>query len=77
MEKYNLDITASDIGEIVEMIRVQHLKMHTEPFARKIGVKETLLLTVEEGRGPHGVLLLKKINDAFPNIKVTLNVELK
>jgi hypothetical protein len=77
MEKYNLDITASDIGEIVEMIRVQYLKIHTEPFARKIGVKETLLLTVEEGRGPHGVLLLKKINDAFPNIKVTLNVELK
>jgi hypothetical protein len=77
MEKYNLDITASDIGEIIEMIRVQYLKIHTEPFARKIGVKETLLLTVEEGRGPHGVLLLKKINDAFPNIKVTLNVELK
>ena len=77
MAKYNLDITASDIGEIIEMIRVQYLKIHTEPFARKIGVKETLLLTVEEGRGPHGVLLLKKINDAFPNIKVTLNVELK
>ena len=77
MEKYNLDITASDIGEIIEMIRVQYLKIHTEPFARKIGVKETLLLTVEEGRGPHGVLLLKKINDAFPNVKVTLNVELK
>jgi hypothetical protein len=77
MEKYNLDITASDIGEIIEMIRVQYLKIHTEPFARKIGVKETLLLTVEEGRGPHGVLLLKKINDTFPNIKVTLNVELK
>ena len=69
MAKYNLDITASDIGEIIEMIRVQYLKIHTEPFARKIGV--------EEGRGPHGVLLLKKINDAFPNIKVTLNVEIK
>ncbi len=75
MEKYTLDITAQDIGEMIEMIRVQYLKIHAEPFSRKIGVKEKLLLTVEEGRGPHGVLLLKKINDTFKNIRVKLIVE--
>lgn len=75
MAKYELDITAEDFGEIIEIIRVQHFRMHAEPFARKIGMKEKVLLSVEEGRGPHGFLTLKKINDAFPNVKVTFTVE--
>jgi hypothetical protein len=75
MERYTLDITAEDIGEVIEMIRVQYLKIHAEPFARKIGIKENLLLTVEEGRGPHGFLVLKKINDTYSNVKVTIQVE--
>jgi hypothetical protein len=49
--------------------------MHAEPFSKKIGMKEKVLLSVEEGRGPHGFLTLKKINDAFPNVKVTFTVE--
>lgn len=76
MEKYTLDITAQDIGEMIEMIRVQYLKIHAEPFAKKIGVKEGLLLTTEEGRGPHGILLLKKVNDTFNNVRVKLVVEI-
>lgn len=75
MAKYELDITAEDFGEIIEIIRVQHFRMHSEPFAKKIGMKEKLLLIVEEGRGPHGFLALKKINDVFPNVKVTFTVE--
>lgn len=76
MEKYTLDITPQDIGEMIEMIRVQYLKIHAEPFAKKIGVKEGLLLTTEEGRGPHGILLLKKVNDTFNNVRVKLVVEI-
>jgi ribosome-binding protein aMBF1 (putative translation factor) len=76
MEKYTLDITSQDIGEMIEMIRVQYLKIHAEPFAQKIGVKESLLLTVEEGKGPHGILLLKKVNDTFKNVRVKLVVEI-
>jgi len=74
MNEYTLQLSAEDIGEIITIIRVQHLKMHTEPFARKIGIKEKLLLTVEEGRGPHGLLVLKKIDSAFHNIKVSINI---
>ena len=53
MEEYTLDYTPKDIGDIIEMIRIQHLKLHAEPFAKKIGFKEKALLTAEEGRGPH------------------------
>ena len=76
MEEYTLEYTPEDIGEIVEMIRIQHVKLHAEPFSRKIGMKEKALLTVEEGRGPHGMLALKKINEAFPNINVSLIVKI-
>ncbi len=76
MEEYSLDYNAKDIGEIIEIIRIQHLKLHAEPFANKIGIKEKALLTAEEGRGPHGMLILKKINEAFPNLSVSLSVKL-
>lgn len=77
METYTLDLTASDIGEIIEMIRVQHLRIHAEPFAKKLGIREKLLLEVEEGKGPHGFLVLKKINDTYKNIDISLKVEIK
>tara|TARA_R110001592_G_scaffold85820_5_gene253469 strand:+ start:2433 stop:2666 length:234 start_codon:yes stop_codon:yes gene_type:complete len=76
MEEYTLDYTPKDIGDIIEMIRIQHLKLHAEPFAKKIGFKEKALLTAEEGRGPHGMLVLKKINERFPNVKISLIVRL-
>jgi len=76
MEEYILDYTPEDIGEIVEMIRIQHIKLHAEPFAQKIGMKEKALLTVEEGKGPHGMLALKKINETFPTISVSLIVKI-
>jgi hypothetical protein len=74
METYQVDATPEDIGEIVQMIRIQHLRMHVDPFAEKIGVKPKVVIQVEEGRGPHGLLLLKKIADTFPSVKVTLDV---
>ena len=77
MSKYLVDITPEDIGEIIQMIRIQHFKMHVDPFAEKIGVKPKVLIQVEEGRGPHGLLLLKKISEIFPSIGVSLEVEFK
>jgi ribosome-binding protein aMBF1 (putative translation factor) len=75
MTEYELDLTSEDLGEIIEIIRVQHFKLHAEPFAKKIGLKENVLLSVEEGRGPHGLLALKKVNEAFHNVKVTFKVQ--
>jgi hypothetical protein len=77
MSKYIVDITPEDIGEIIQMIRIQHFKMHVDPFAEKIGVKSKVVIQAEEGRGPHGILLLKKINDVFPTIGVSLEIEFK
>jgi ribosome-binding protein aMBF1 (putative translation factor) len=76
MTEYELDLTSEDLGEIIEIIRVQHFKLHAEPFAKKIGLKENVLLSVEEGRGPHGLLALKKVNEAFHNVKVTFKVQI-
>lgn len=77
MSKYLVDITPEDIGEILQMIRIQHFKMHVDPFAEKIGVKPKVVIQAEEGRGPHGLLLLKKISDTFPSISISLEVEFK
>jgi DNA-binding XRE family transcriptional regulator len=74
MEAYQVDATPEDIGEIVQMIRIQHLRMHVDPFAEKIGVKPKVVIQVEEGRGPHGLLLLKKIAETFPSVKLTLEI---
>ena len=74
METYQVDATPEDIGEIVQMIRIQHLRMHVDPFAEKIGVKPKVVIQVEEGRGPHGLLLLKKIAETFSSVKLALEV---
>ena len=74
METYQVDATPEDRGEIVQMIRIQHLRMHVDPFAEKIGVKSKVVIQVEEGRGPHGLLLLKKIAETFPSVKLALEV---
>lgn len=74
METYQVDATPEDIGEIVQMIRIQHLRMHVDPFAEKIGVKSKVVIQVEEGRGPHGLLLLKKIAETFTSVKLALEV---
>jgi hypothetical protein len=73
---YELDLTPGDIGEIITIIRVQHFKIHVGPFAEALGVKEKVLLSAEEGLGPHGMLILKKINQLFPSVQVTINVKL-
>jgi DNA-binding XRE family transcriptional regulator len=76
MESFEFDMTGEDIGEVVEMIRIQFLKMHEESFAKKIGVSEKMLFSVENGRGPHGMNILKKINKEFDNISVKVFVEI-
>ena len=76
MESFEFDMTGEDIGEVVEMIRIQFLKMHEETFANKIGVSEKMLFSVENGRGPHGMNILKKINKEFDNINVKVFVEI-
>ena len=75
MGDYELELTTEDIGEIIEIIRVQHVKMHVKPFADKIGISEKLLLMTEDGKGPHAFSVLKKVSSAFPNIKITINVQ--
>jgi hypothetical protein len=76
MEEYSLDLVPADIGEIVSIIRIQHLKMHSEPFAEKIGLSHKVLNSIEDGHSPHGMLALRKISKTFPNVKIKLNVTL-
>ena len=64
MSKYIVDITPEDIGEIIQMIRIQHFKMHVDPFAEKIGVKSKVVIQAEEGEKKES----KEIS--FNNIRV-------
>jgi hypothetical protein len=75
--EYEVELTPQDIGEMITIIRVQHLRMHAQPFAEKIGLQEKVLLSTEDGNGPHGLLTLKKIAAAFPNVRITVNVDLR
>lgn len=74
---YELTLSAEDIGEILTIIRVQVLKIHVAPFAQKLGIKEGVLLDAEDGKGPHGIKILKKITELYPRIEVDLNVKIK
>jgi hypothetical protein len=72
---YELEMTPQDVGEMVEMIRIQYLKMNDEVFCSKLKITPKLLFTVEEGKGPHGLMVLRKINKVFPHVKVGITVE--
>jgi hypothetical protein len=74
MSEYELDLSSEDIGEIITVIRVQVFKMHIAPFAQKLGIKERVLLEIEDGNGPHGSKILKKITETFPSVKTKLTV---
>jgi hypothetical protein len=74
---YELTLSAEDVGEILTIIRVQVLKIHAGPFAQKLGIKEGVLLDAEDGKGPHGIKILKKISELYPRIEVDLNVKIK
>lgn len=73
---YEFEMTKEDIGEIVEMIRISYLRLNEDAFCKKVGVSNSLLFQVEQGRGAHGLMLMRKIHDTFPNVKVKMSVEI-
>lgn len=73
---YDFEMTPNDIGEIIEIIRIQYLKMNEDVFCDKLKISPKLLFTVEQGKGPHGAMVLKKIHKNFPNIKISMSVEI-
>jgi len=77
MTVYELTLSPEDIGEILTIIRVQVLKIHAAPFCEKLGIKESVLLIAEEGKGPHGIKILKKITEMYPRVEVDLKVKIK
>lgn len=76
MDEYVFDMTPEDMGEIIEIIRIQHLRMGEEMFCSKLKISPGLLFTVEQGKGPHGAMVLRKINKTFPNIRVKMSVKI-
>jgi hypothetical protein len=74
--EYELTLSPEDIGEMITIIRVQVLKKHVGPFAQSLGIKEGVLLDAEDGKGPHGIKILKKISDNNPRISISLNVSI-
>ena len=72
-----LTMSPEDIGEMLTIIRVQVLKIHVAPLAQKLGIKERILMDAEDGKGPHGIKILKKISEIYPRIEIDLNVKIK
>tara|TARA_Y100000361_G_scaffold151637_1_gene169391 strand:- start:806 stop:1039 length:234 start_codon:yes stop_codon:yes gene_type:complete len=77
MEEYEFDMSAEDIGEILTIIRVQYLRLHIEPLAKKLNVKPSVIELSEEGRGPHAMLVLKKLQENFKGISFSMKLQLK
>ena len=76
MDTYDFEMTPSDMGEIIEIIRIQHLRMSEEAFCEKLKISPGLLFTVEQGKGPHGAMVLRKIHKTFGRVKVKMSVEI-
>jgi hypothetical protein len=75
MAVYKLDLTTSDIGEIITIIRVQKFRLNLDGFAKKFGVAAHQLQLIEDGRSAHGISLLKKVASKYPkHIKINLEV---
>lgn len=70
-------MTSEDIGDIIEIIRIQHLKMTEEVFCAKVGIKPGTLFQIEQGKSPHGMMLLKKIHKKFNHINVGITVDFR
>lgn len=77
MMVYELTLSPEDIGEMLTIIRVQVLKIHAAPLAQKLGIKESVLINAEDGKGPHGIKILKKITDLYPRVEVDLKIKIK
>jgi DNA-binding XRE family transcriptional regulator len=77
MESYELELNSSDIGEIIEIVRIQHLKMNDDLFCSKIGISPKTLFGIEQGKSPHGMMVLKKMHNTFPNVNIRINVDIK
>lgn len=76
MSAYKGSISGEDIGELIELIRVKHLRMNDATFAHKLGISPELLMNVEDGKGPHGFNVLKKIKKNFPEVEISVIVKL-
>lgn len=76
MDEYTFDMTPEDMGEIIEIIRIQHLRMGEDAFCEKLKISPKLLFTVEQGKGPHGAMVLRKIHKAFKHINVRMSVQI-
>ena len=76
MDAYEFEMTPEDMGEIVELVRISHLKMGEDVFCQKLKISPKLLFTVEQGKGPHGAMVLRKIHKTFPHINVKMSVEI-
>jgi hypothetical protein len=76
MESYTFEMTPSDVGEIIEIIRIQHLKMSEESFCEELKISPKLLFTVEQGKGPHGMMVLKKANAKFHRVNIKVFAEI-
>ena len=69
------DISAQDIGAMVAEAR-SWVKLSQEGLAEHIGVSETLVKNVENGKTSHGLSVLRKTCAAF-DLKTSLRVEQK
>lgn len=72
---YELDYTREDMGEIIQMIRVQKFRLNTEAFAKLLGVKPQLVERSEEGKGAHVELLFYKcIQSGYMDASITVKI---
>jgi hypothetical protein len=76
MDIYKLDLNPQDIGEIITIIRVQKFHLNLNAFAKKFQVSERQLELIEDGRGAHGISLLRKIAEKYPKL-LTINLEVR
>lgn len=51
--RIELDYSPEDMGEVIEIIRVQHCRQSIDGFAARLGFKKTIIENACEGKGAH------------------------
>ena len=64
-EKFWAEAEISELGDLIKLIREEHLDLSLEELSEKIGSKVSTIKSSESGGGAHASTVLKKTCEEF------------
>ena len=64
-EDFWAEADIDEMGDVIRLIRVEHLNLTVDDFSRRINAKPNTVEAVEAGTSAHGLSILKKTCETF------------